>query len=189
MNAPIDISDVVLYTERLTLRPFRPSDVEDLYAYASVDGVGQMAGWLPHRTMTDSAEILASFIQGKKTFAIENNGKCIGSVGIELYNEEANPAYDTLRCREIGYVLSKDYWGRGIMPEAVQAVLAYLFREVGLDAVFCGNFLHNTRSARVQEKCGFRMIGYGTYETRFHTIEQTVERVLLRSEWESRNKA
>ena len=44
MNTPIDISNVVLTTERLVLRPWRETDLEDLYEFAKVDGVGQMAG-------------------------------------------------------------------------------------------------------------------------------------------------
>ena len=44
MNIQIDITNTVLHTERLTLRPWRESDLADFYEYASVDGVGQMAG-------------------------------------------------------------------------------------------------------------------------------------------------
>ena len=44
MNAKIDISNVVIKTERLLLRPWRKSDLDDFYHYARVDGVGQMAG-------------------------------------------------------------------------------------------------------------------------------------------------
>ena len=62
MNAPIDISAVVLQTERLTLRPWRETDLEDFYAYASVDGVGQMAGWTPHKDKAESQSILSRFI-------------------------------------------------------------------------------------------------------------------------------
>ena len=47
MNAEIDISNVILRTERMTLRPWRETDLDDFYEYASVDGVGQMAGWKP----------------------------------------------------------------------------------------------------------------------------------------------
>ena len=47
MNGRIDITGVVLTTDRLTLRPWRESDLSDFYEYASVDGVGQMAGWIP----------------------------------------------------------------------------------------------------------------------------------------------
>ena len=45
MNPEIDISNVILKTERLLIRPWRQSDIDDFYSYASVDGVGQMAGW------------------------------------------------------------------------------------------------------------------------------------------------
>ena len=44
MNAPIDISGITLHSPRMTLRPWRESDLEDFYAYAKVEGVGQMAG-------------------------------------------------------------------------------------------------------------------------------------------------
>ena len=69
MNAPIDLSNVVLHTERLTLRPWRQEDLEDFFAYASVDGVGQMAGWKPHESIEESQIILDKFIAGRKTFA------------------------------------------------------------------------------------------------------------------------
>ena len=44
MNAPIDVTGVELHTQRLTLRPWRQSDLQDFFEYASVEGVGQMAG-------------------------------------------------------------------------------------------------------------------------------------------------
>ena len=90
MNAPIDITDVTIKTDRLLLRPWRESDLADFYAYARVDGVGQMAGWLPHENMEKSREILNHFIEGKKTFALEYQGKVIGSLGVEEYREVFN---------------------------------------------------------------------------------------------------
>ena len=75
MNKQIDITGVVLTTDRLTLRPWRESDLNDFYEYASVDGVGQMAGWNPHRNVEESKMILDSFIKHKKTFALEYKGK------------------------------------------------------------------------------------------------------------------
>lgn len=62
MNKPIDISAVTLKTERLILRPWRLDDLDDFFAYARVDGVGQMAGWNPHKTKEDSLFILKKFI-------------------------------------------------------------------------------------------------------------------------------
>ncbi|MBQ1522551.1 MAG: GNAT family N-acetyltransferase, partial [Erysipelotrichaceae bacterium] len=137
MNTPIDISNVVLKTERLTLRPWRQSDLEDFFEYASVDGVGQMAGWIPHASLEESQMILDRFVNGKKTFALEYQGKVIGSLGVELYSEENFPELADKQVREIGYVLSKDYWGRGLMAEAVKEVIRYLFEEVNLDLILC----------------------------------------------------
>lgn len=178
MNKPIDISTVVLHTPRLTLRPWRGTDLHDLYEYARVDGVGQRAGWLPHKSIAESQKILEHFIVGKKTFAIEHEGKVIGSLGIEHYNEEHYPELAQLQGRELGYVLSKDYWGRGIMPEAVKAVIEYLFTHEKLDFIIAGHFDWNHRSARVIEKCGFTYIKTVPYETRFETKEISREYIL-----------
>ena len=178
MNAPIDISAVTLRTERLILRPWRETDLEDLYAYARVDGVGQMAGWMPHRDIGESREILDMFLREKKTFALEYEGKAIGSLGIELYNRKQYPELEALRGREIGYVLSKDYWGRGLMPEAVRAVIGYLFDVEKLDFILVGHFDWNRQSARVIEKCGFEYCKTVPYETTFGKTEQSVDSIL-----------
>ena len=69
MNTEIDISNVTLHTDCMILRPWRQTDLDDLYAYASVDGVGQMAGWKPHESKEESQKILDMFIGHKKTFA------------------------------------------------------------------------------------------------------------------------
>ena len=84
MNVPIDLSNTILHTQRLTLRPWRQEDLEDFHAYARVDGVGQMAGWKPHETIEESQQILDRFIRNRKTFAIEYRGRVVGSIGIEV---------------------------------------------------------------------------------------------------------
>ncbi|MBR3109509.1 MAG: GNAT family N-acetyltransferase [Clostridia bacterium] len=183
MNVDIDISNTVLKTERLTLRPWRQEDLEDLYEYARVDGVGQMAGWVPHESREVSQTILNHFIEGKKTFALEYRGKVIGSLGVEKYREDRFPDLENKKGREIGYVLSKDYWGLGLMPEAVREVIRYLFEDVGLDFITCGHFLSNKQSARVQEKCGFRHYDFGEYHTHFGTVEPDETNILFREEW------
>lgn len=185
MNKPIDISAVVLKTPRLVLRPWKETDLQDFYEYASVDGVGQMAGWLPHENMEVSREILTRFIEGKKTFALEHEGKVIGSLGVETYNEANFPELDAKQGRAIGYVMSKDYWGRGLMPEAVQAVISYLFETTGLDFILISHFEWNRQSARVIEKCGGKRLKTTVHETRFGTKESTVENIL----WNPKNVA
>ena len=185
MNTPVDITGVELTTPRLTLRPWLESDLEDFFEYASVDGVGQMAGWLPHRDTTESQKILDSFISKKKTFALDYHGKAIGSLGIEEYNEDEFPALLDMRCRSLGFVLSKAYWGRGLMPEAVEAVIQWLFEAVKLDAILCAHFDWNAQSARVQHKCCFRPFAEGIYETRYGTKEKDITNILYREDWEA----
>ena len=182
MNHPIDITNLTLKTQRLTLRPFRPSDLADLYDYARVDGVGQMAGWLPRRDIDESRFILDMFIRERKTLALEYQGKVIGSLGIDLYNEADYPEFHNLRGREIGYVLAKDHWGKGLMPEAVTAVTRYLFEVEKLDFLICGHFERNVRSRRVIEKCGFRYSRTVRFLTEYGTEDLSMEYILYHPE-------
>lgn len=110
--------------------------------------------------MAESQEILQSFIEGKHTFALElkRNHKVIGSLGLdEMYFDLGEP-YSTLQGREIGYVLSKDYWGKGLMPEAVRRVIEYCFHDLDCEYLQCSHALVNQRSQRVIEKSGFQYI-------------------------------
>ena len=182
MNYPIDISQKQIQTQRLVLRPWKESDLEDFYSYASVDGVGQMAGWLPHKDREESKMILQMFMDGKKTFALEYEGTVIGSLGVEKYKEEKFPEFADKKVRELGFVLAKDYWGKGLMAEAVDAVIRYLFEEEGLDLIMCGHYTDNAQSARVQEKCGFKHYRIEQAETRFGTRKDVWYSVLYRQD-------
>jgi len=174
MIAPVDVTNIRIETERLLLRAWQETDVEDFYEYAKVDGVGQMAGWLPHRNIEESRTVLGLFIGGKKTFALElkENGKVIGSLGLEE-REVDLPVPENTMGREIGYAIGKDYWGRGLTPEAVKAVIDYCFKELDFDWLTCGHFIRNNQSCRVVEKCGFRYIKDIIHHTRFGTEEPT----------------
>ena len=180
MNHPIDVSAVVLRTQRLTLRPWKETDADDLYAYASVDGVGQMAGWLPHQSREESAAIVRMFVEGKKTFAIEYEGRVIGSIGVEEYEEDDFPELADKAGREIGYALAKDHWGRGFMPEAVQAVIRWLFEDVGLEFLVSCHFIQNDQSRRVQEKCGFQHYKRIQTQTRYGELKDAWASVLMK---------
>lgn len=185
MNAQIDISNTVLKTERLILRPWRQEDLDDFYEYARVDGVGQMAGWLPHESKETTQMVLDSFITHKKTFALELDGKVIGSLGIENYKEEEFPELDALPGRSIGYVLSKDYWGQGLMPEAVKAVQKYLFEDAGFDFLVVSHYVWNGQSRRVIQKSGFKYLKTIQLQTRYDTIEDALVYILKKEDWEN----
>lgn len=182
MNANFKINGIKIETERLILRAFEQSDLDDFFEYASVKGVGERAGWKHHESKEESQQILNSFIIHDKTFAIvlKENSKVIGSLGVEEYGmEEALTEFLEFKGREIGYVLSKDYWGKGIMTEAVKAIINYLFNELNLDFLTCGYYDFNYQSKRVQEKCGFKPYRKLLMETRMGTKEHSILNLLL----------
>ena len=161
MDITVDISKVVLETDRLLLRGWREKDVDDFFEYASVDGVGEMAGWKHHETLETTRQILHGFIREKNVFAVVNkdNDKVIGSLGLHESWANGDDRAKNLKVKEIGYVLSKAYWGNGLMPEAVKAVMAFCFERCGLEALTCSHFETNSQSKRVIEKCGFSYVG------------------------------
>ena len=182
MNARFAINELMIETERLVLRKFKQTDLHDFYEYASVEGVGEMAGWKHHESIQETQDILNIFIGEDKTFAIvfKENNKVIGSLGIEKYGlEEKLTEFNGYYGREIGYVLSKDYWGRGIMSEAVRAVIDYLFNVLNLDFLTCGYFDFNHQSKRVQEKNGFKPYRKLIMDTRLGTKEPGVLNLLI----------
>jgi ribosomal-protein-alanine N-acetyltransferase len=160
MDIEIDITNTQLETQRLILRPWNESDLNDFFEYASVDGVGEMAGWKHHESIEVSREILQSFMADKNVFAIvyKENGKVIGSLGLHTSWANGDMNYSYLKLKEIGYVLSKSYWGQGLIPEAVNEALRFCFEIIGLDAVTIAHFAYNNQSRRVIEKCGFKFV-------------------------------
>lgn len=168
MNANVDLTGVVLETDRLIIREWSEMDLEDFFEYAKVEGVGQMAGWNSHTSIQESKIILEMFIKGKKTFALElkENHKVIGSLGLETLSLSLSDEYENLVGREIGYVLSKDYWGKGLMPEAVNRVIKFCFEKENYDYLMCSHSVINSQSKRVIEKSGFRFIKENTRITR-----------------------
>ena len=173
MNAPIDVTNIRIETERLVLRPWRESDVDDFFAYASVPGVGEMAGWPHHQSKAQTLQTIDMFMRDKDVLAIElkESNRVIGSLGIhENDNDHVGPDY---LGREVGYVLSKEYWGRGLVPEAVRGVIDYCFNTLRYDYLLCGHFTWNHQSRRVIEKCGFQYLKDISHTTQFGTEELT----------------
>lgn len=145
-----------LFTDRLILRPWSVDDLDDFYEYAKNPNIGPNAGWLPHKSKEKSLEILESFIKNDEVRAIvfKENNKVIGSIGVHTDKKRLNP-----NSKMIGYVLSEDYWGMGLMTEAVKEVLRYLFEEENVDIVSCYHSPFNNKSKNVIERSGFSYEG------------------------------
>jgi len=141
-----------IQTERLLLRPWKSEDLEDLYAYSQCDEVGSMAGWRPHTSRAEAEKALAEYITHELHWALvdKENGRVIGAIKL---NPDTNRG--RFYAKAISFVLSPSYWGRGLMTEAVRAVIAYAFRKLGIDLLSAFHYEGNHRSRRVIEKCGF----------------------------------
>lgn len=146
----------IIETERLILRPWRLSDAESLYRYASDDRVGPVAGWPPHRSVQESEEIIRTIFMQDGVFAVTLKGDdtAIGCIGL-LCGDKSNFQISE-REGEISYWIGVPFWGRGLIPEAIRAIIDYGFNTLGLHTLWCGYFDGNEKSRRAQEKCGFR---------------------------------
>ena len=146
----------ILETERLILRGWKRSDAPALYAYARNPNVGPHAGWKPHADVRESRMIITQLFQQNTTWAItvKGNDSPVGSIGFEP------DAYrPRIASRELGYSLSEEYWGQGIMTEAARRLLEYGFTEMNLWSVMIRTGEATRRSQRVIEKCGFKYEG------------------------------
>jgi len=184
MNAEINISNVILETDRLILRTWELKDLDDFFEYASVEGVGEKAGWEHHKSKDKSLEILKMFIEEKKVFAIvlKENQKVIGSIGIEELSEELDKDLDNLLGRELGYVLNKDYWNKGIMKEAVSKVVDYCFNTLKLNFLMASYFNYNIASKRVLENLNFKFYKDIIIETKYNNIKEKSTLMLLKND-------
>lgn len=148
-------ANLVIKTQRLILRPWCEDDAESLYEYAKDPAVGPIAGWQPHKSVEESLCIIQNVLNGSECYAIceKENNKAIGC--IELMPNGHTDLTDKDDECELGYWLGKPFWGRGYMPEAVEAILHHAFEDMGMTNVWCGYYDGNNKSKRVQEKLGF----------------------------------
>jgi len=147
-------------TERLILRPFVMEDAEAMYRnWASDPDVTKFLTWPAYKSVDTAHEILDIWTKqyADNTFyqwAIELKelGEPIGSISVVEYKEHVQSA-------EIGYCIGKQWWGNGIMTEALKAVVDFLFREVGALRIEAGHDVANPASGAVMRKCGMQYEG------------------------------
>ena len=146
----------MLKTNRLILRRFEESDAENIYEYAKDPDVGPIAGWPPHTSVSESLDVIRNVFSAAECYAVclKEDGKAIGAIELKLNGHTDMTDRDD-EC-ELGYWLGKPFWGQVIMPEAAGEMLRHAFEDLGMQKVWCGYYDGNTKSKRVQEKCGFR---------------------------------
>jgi [ribosomal protein S5]-alanine N-acetyltransferase len=173
-----------LETPRLVLRKIRLGDAPDIFAYSSDPAVARYTTWPPHPTVAATEafvrELLQRYAQGLVApwgIVHREDGKMIGSCGFAYVMAWHGRA-------EIAYALSRAYWGRGLMPEAVRAVLGFGFETLRLNRIEARCEIENVASERVMQKLGMQF----ERVLRQHTQVMGVYRDLklysiLRDEW------
>ncbi|WP_422486436.1 GNAT family N-acetyltransferase [Gudongella sp. DL1XJH-153] len=146
----------LLETDRLIIRRFKLSDLNDFYEYARDPAVGPDAGWDYHRSKDESLFILHKFSKSNDIWAIElkENSKVIGSIGLHRDKKRENKS-----ARMMGYVINAKYWGQGYATEASKRLVRYAFDVLKVDIISAYHYPHNERSKAVIIKCGFSYEG------------------------------
>ena len=141
------------------IRKWELSDAKDLAAALSNKKVqDNLRDGLPYPyTEQDGKEFISAMLSADESetfaFAITVDNTVIGSIGI--FRQE-NIHRQTA---ELGYYIAEEYWGKGIMTEAVRQICEYVFRESDIIRIYAEPFVYNIASCRVLEKAGFQYEG------------------------------
>lgn len=146
-----------LETSRLVLRRPVPEDAESMYArWAQDPEVTRFLVWRPHESIEESrAHIGRSLLSWRDGSAWvwfleeKNTGLLVGSIAARPNEHGVN----------VGYLVARDRWGRGYMPEALSAVAEWWLGQPDIYRVWATCDLENRGSARVLEKAGFTLEG------------------------------
>ncbi|BBB89538.1 MAG TPA: GNAT family protein [Methylomusa anaerophila] len=148
-----------LETERLLLRKLVIEDAEDIFEYASDDEVTKFMSFDTHKFIEDAKRFINVTLDqyrrdeaGDWGIILKETGKLIGSMGFPWVDKKNSRA-------EIGYVLGRRYWGKGIMPEAVRRLLEFAFNDMELNRIECVHAVPNEKSGRVMQKAGMTFEG------------------------------
>lgn len=147
-----------LRTQRLILRRFRLEDAQAMFEnWANDDEVTRYLTWPTHRSPEVSRMVLEDWVHGYRRedqyqWAIELEGQVVGSISVVEHNDDIGKA-------EIGYCIGRRWWHQGIASEALQAVIDYLFDEVGFYRIQARHDPRNPHSGAVMRKCGMTFEG------------------------------
>lgn len=175
----------VVETERLILRKMRMSDASDVYRYAKDPEVARHVLWEAHRSLWETRDYIRFLIYqyrngdpGSWAITLRETGRVIGTIGYMNYHADNATV-------EVGYSLSREHWGKGLMTEALDAVIGETFRVLKLHRIEAMHFTDNPASGRVMEKCGMRHEGHMRERICCKGVFRDVEMwAILRRDWE-----
>ncbi|MCL2098946.1 MAG: GNAT family N-acetyltransferase [Oscillospiraceae bacterium] len=141
-------------TKRLLLRRIYDVDYIDMHEYSADSDVTKYLVWRPHTSLAETKNYACGLQKKYKSgkffdwgLVLKETGKLIGTCGFTSVNLNKNSC-------EVGYVLSRKYWGRGLMPEALELVMDFAFTYFKFDRVEARFLEGNTKSLRVMQKMG-----------------------------------
>jgi RimJ/RimL family protein N-acetyltransferase len=149
-----------LSLSKFTIRSFRPDDAASLRKHIDNYNVARNMSAIPHPYSSQHAEEWIAIATGASPhthFAIASDDNVVGGIGVMPDNGRRGPF--TGHCAEIGYWLGEEFWGRGILSEAVPAFTEWVFSELRLVRIFAAVYARNPASARVLEKAGYQFEG------------------------------
>lgn len=170
----------MLETKRTILRKFQKEDLSSLHDYTSVTGVGERAGWKHHDSIEETEFMLAQLLKNENAYAIviKETQTVVGHITVHD-DSEAGRA-DT---KELGFVMNPVYQNKGIMTEAIKAILEDLFSKDTCYVYACC-FQENAASKYVIEKCGFQFEQEGEFFSEsMSQLFASYEYVYTRERW------
>lgn len=165
----------VLETSRLILREICEKDINDMFEYAQLPYVGPDAGWEPHRSTSDTKDVIRAYNRkpyygqlGVYAIILKGINKMIGTCELHSYISNFKA--------ELGYTINPSYWGKGYAVEASKKIITYGFEKLNLKRIECMCFPNNSQSKRVCEKLklryeGYRKKAYQLYDGSIHDLE------------------
>jgi RimJ/RimL family protein N-acetyltransferase len=154
------IGTKTIETQRVILRRFKAEDAQDMFDNWAFDPeVTKYLTWATHTSVETTKALVSDWVSkyedgGYFNWAIElkETGSVIGNISVVHLNENTEAA-------DMGYCMGKAFWGKGIMPEVLKAVMDYLFDEVGFNRIAACHDANNPKSGRVMDKVGMKQEG------------------------------
>lgn len=148
-----------LEADRLVLRKISINDAEDVFEIGSCQDVAQYVTWEAHKSIDDAKAFIKSadkFPEKKQLYpwviVLKSENKVIGGCSFMNWQPEQSRA-------ETGYMLSKKYWNKGYMTEALREVIKFGFEKMELNRIEALCNPENTASIKVLEKVGMKLEG------------------------------
>ena len=141
------------------IRKWKLSDATDLaFAISNQKVQDNLRDGLPYPyTEQDAVDFIQAMLSADETetfsFSITIDDKTIGSIGVFRQGNIHR------RTAELGYYIAENYWGKGIMTEAVKQICEYVFNNSDIIRIYAEPFAYNKASCRVLEKAGFQFEG------------------------------